>query len=706
VETQFLLGDWLHASVLLYDAVEQPEFVDAPEYPQALAYLGDSLRQQGACPAALPQYQALLDRGAGPTRPAALAGALDCRIKLRRFEGLDGLLEQARVAIPAGGPPELAYLVAKALYHRPDLRPSDRLERASQAFAAVAPPYALAAAYFQGVLQIEAGDLARAVGHFERCAGPPAKDARQVEIRELCQLALGRLHAGQEKWAESLDRYQGIPRESPHFNEALFEIAWNYVKARRYDEALRTASLILDLAPESQLAPEAAILIGHLDLHLGRYQEANQAFRRIISTYQPVREEIDAVLTMHEDPIRYFNDLISRQGKAFDVASVLPAMAVKWASAQQDVAGALELVGSLEEGRRDVQQAGQVADRLEALLTRAGGLDASPLLRSGWSSADAIETAVVRLGGQLTDGSVADAGGALPPPSRAELDRVHAERQALQQRLEAMPRSPGELQARQERMSRRIDVVERSIFQLGYQVEASAAAIAGTEAWLRQHRSEILSDEAGRDELAHELTVHHEVVQGYQAELRALQGEVGPLRDAASSVEATAGEAALRRQYHALTVQERTLLARARPALGAGAAADLDRAEALQERLDRIAQRALDLKERFAGEARRRAEGLRARLAVQQAALGEERVALGGVGAEAQDAIGRIAYQSFSAVRTQFYRLVLKADVGLIDVAWSRKRDRVEKIQQLSQSKATELQDLDRDYRPVLKEVD
>jgi len=84
-ETQFLLGDWMHAAVLLLDAVEQPEFRASADYPLALAYLGDSLRNQGACAGALQQYDLLLALGSTPSRGAAIAGSLDCRVKLRKF---------------------------------------------------------------------------------------------------------------------------------------------------------------------------------------------------------------------------------------------------------------------------------------------------------------------------------------------------------------------------------------------------------------------------------------------------------------------------------------------------------------------------------------------------------------------------------------------------------------------------------------------
>ena len=44
--------------------------------------------------------------------------------------------------------------------------------------------------------------------------------------------------------------------------------------------------------------------------------------------------------------------------------------------------------------------------------------------------------------------------------------------------------------------------------------------------------------------------------------------------------------------------------------------------------------------------------------------------------------------------------------VGIVDVAWSRKRERVERIQQISQQKASELEALDRDFKLVLREVE
>ncbi|HEY6002698.1 MAG TPA: hypothetical protein VIV57_07470 [Anaeromyxobacter sp.] len=108
----------------------------------------------------------------------------------------------------------------------------------------------------------------------------------------------------------------------------------------------------------------------------------------------------------------------------------------------------------------------------------------------------------------------------------------------------------------------------------------------------------------------------------------------------------------------------------------------------------------------FAADASRRAGELRDRVGAEKVALASHTGSLDGVQAVAKDLVGRIAYRSFLDVRAQFYKLVLKADVGIVDVAWSRKRQRLDKIQQLSQQKANEIEQLDREYRALAREVD
>jgi hypothetical protein len=104
--------------------------------------------------------------------------------------------------------------------------------------------------------------------------------------------------------------------------------------------------------------------------------------------------------------------------------------------------------------------------------------------------------------------------------------------------------------------------------------------------------------------------------------------------------------------------------------------------------------------------ARRNAVAVGGWVAAERSGLLRQQEELAQADGEAREVVGRIALGSFRAVSAQLYRLVLKADVGIVDVAWSRKRERVDRIQQISRQKTSELESLDRDFRTVLREVE
>ncbi len=73
-------------------------------------------------------------------------------------------------------------------------------------------------------------------------------------------------------------------------------MAWAKVRAEDYGGAKNATDILLLVAPDSPLAPEAQILQGHLLLKLKRYGEATETYNGVINTYAPVRDEIDALL--------------------------------------------------------------------------------------------------------------------------------------------------------------------------------------------------------------------------------------------------------------------------------------------------------------------------------------------------------------------------------------------------------------------------
>jgi hypothetical protein len=192
----------------------------------------------------------------------------------------------------------------------------------------------------------------------------------------------------------------------------------------------------------------------------------------------------------------------------------------------------------------------------------------------------------------------------------------------------------------------------------------------------------------------------------YAEELRDLRQQIALVRDAAAGADAMNEEARVRKEYLAAVEAERAAAEAARGAVAGPERDAFARADAVRERLAGLRTRAEAARLGFAADASRRAGELKDRVAAEQVTLASHSGALDGVQSVAKDLVGRIAYRSFLDVRAQFYKLVLKADVGIVDVAWSRKRQRLDKIQQLSQQKANEIEQLDREYRALAREVD
>jgi hypothetical protein len=86
----------------------------------------------------------------------------------------------------------------------------------------------------------------------------------------------------------------------------------------------------------------------------------------------------------------------------------------------------------------------------------------------------------------------------------------------------------------------------------------------------------------------------------------------------------------------------------------------------------------------------------------ETANLAKYRRALGSLEGETEDVVGAITYLNFNRVHQRFYELVLRADVGKIDVSWAKREDRRLRLDVLTRERARELQALDDEFRDVM----
>lgn len=705
-ELQHALENYRGASVLFYDLVADKDFQKSKMYGEALFYLADSLYQQKDLLGARLYLRQLLALK-GPHYREGLARYLEIAGRMNEFVGIDEYINQARGLSGGELPPELSYVYAKWMFRREDLAPEDRVRRAMNTFKALADvqdgALYLQSAYFLGVGHVRLKEYDQAIEVFRKVSSANPRGAREAQVKELANLSLGRVLYEVGKFDEAIDRYQEIPQNSDNFVDALYETAWTYVKKGDFQHARNTVEILLLVSEDSVVEPEARILQGTLLLKLQKYEDATESYETVINRYAPVRDEIDALLTVNKDPVKYFDDLLSRSEKALEVSSLLPPIALKWATTRREVGDAVELMNKLSEGRRGVTESQDIAARILKVLDERGA-EAFPLLQAGVTRADAVDTSLAKAEQALTRLEGVLASKYLSGDQATELAKARAEADALKGRIDTLPTSEAEVQARKERMKARIEELRAQVFRAGLDAQSAVAQLTAITKFVDDTRAQ--REDAPEDERA--------FLERVQNERRAIEATIADLEkldlrlmdEGTNAIAAISGEDQLKKDYAAVLDKQKNLFREAKDKLPGDARqallrCDVIRADAAAVR-ERVGAAKAVLRERVAA----RAEKFRATIQGEQALLDGYGREVAQVSGSASDLVGRIAFDSFRRVRQQFYDLVLKADVGVVDVAFTRKQDKTVQIQKLSAQKDRELKQLDEEFKEVLKDVE
>jgi hypothetical protein len=234
------------------------------------------------------------------------------------------------------------------------------------------------------------------------------------------------------------------------------------------------------------------------------------------------------------------------------------------------------------------------------------------------------------------------------------------------------------------------DLSRREVDLLGME-----ARIVAMETFLQTTREQQQNPEQ-MDGIRNELATHREAIRRYREEIQELERLIEAAR-----IQVGVGDARhqrddrLREEYNRLVERERQLMPRsARTAeidrlLGRVIAVEsqLDNHDA---RIDEVVEERITDMRRVIEEESGNLDGYRERLAVLET--------------ETEEVVGAITYENFQNVRQRFYDLVLRSDVGRIDVAWQRREEHRMRVDLLTRERTRELQALDDEFREIMDE--
>lgn len=693
----FLLGDYGRASMVFLELVENSANRNSPTFRDARFYLGECLFFSRNYLAARSFYTEVLDDRRDPHRIDAVRRLLEISFLTRRHEGVEDLYRILRSEPEARGRSDVIYVSGKSLYFREDYA------GAINTFSDVSPAAEeyIQAQYFLGVSYVQVDQLDRAVNAFEtaRDAAETSEHAQASEIAELAKLALARVHYEQDDVELARDAYQTVSRTSDHYDRALYEMGWTYIREERFQDALRILEILTMAVPDSRFGPHAQLLRGDLLLRMQRYQNALDIFDSTVQQFTPIAEQLSLAIRDDARPDEYFESLVDSASASLS----LPDLAREWIEDSEDMSRALDLARDISIQRTEIRDSQELVADLDAVLSSSSRIDAFPELREGYGRALELQHRGLGVAGALID---AEAGQVLRGASdvlRADYEVIREQRQRLWREIEAQPTTYQEMVSQERAVESDIQVLEMEIFRLGYEVETQ-------QAQLRALRLQVREEHAAGDRSTSELRAANEQLDLFEEGLTALDGERDRLRaelererlaTGLGSV-AAVGQEDLPERYLGLIRREQNALATMRGGLDANGAALVGEVDRVRGRLDNF----FGSLRRFFNEVDRTVDNqtadIRRQIDVERARLTDYSRQLDDYGDRGERLAGEVAYQNFIDVQTQFNELILRADVGIIDVAWREKEDRTTRIESLFDQRNEQVNLLDAEFQEVL----
>lgn len=705
-ELFYRLRDYVRASIIFTDIVENHAGHRA--YPDALFLLADSLFRAGDYLGARTRFRELIhhtgDSGFRPYLQRALGRLIEIAIHTRDFDGVEGYFAQLSRIPPSEIEATTNYFRGKYLYNRalptedvlrernedeaPPQIDQTQLEQARQAFEAVqqGSPYYPQARYFIGVIYTLREQYPQAIEAFRVVLRSPAETQEQRQIIELTQLALGRLYYETDQLDQAIEAYQAVPRTSTNFHIALYEIAWVYIRTGDATRAERALEVLSVAAPESRFIPDGKLLRANLLLRNGRLDDANQVFREVAREFGPVRRELDDMMASHADPRAFFRRLVRDNMESFDAEAFLPPLAQRWASMEGEMDRALNVLSDLSQARQLVRDTSELVERLSAALSHPNRVAVFADLRTQMERSIALRNRSARARRDLL-GIYEQR----HPAQAGQVRDVLRQIRAIERSLEDLPTDESEFARFDGEVLGRYRRLGRDLGRLEVEVQGLDARIIAMERYLSD--TEEGRDPEGVQALRNELAGHRQAASDYREQIRQLE-----IALEAARLQVGPGDARyqhheqLRREHARLTDQVRERIADGELS---GLFARLDRVET---QLDGREQEILRIVEERTADIRRQLEEESQNIVAYRQQLTQ-------LEAETEEVVGAVTHDNFRQVQHRFYDLVLRADVGRVDVAWAQREEHRMRVQMLTRDRAREMQLLDDEFREIMDEA-
>jgi TolA-binding protein len=751
------LKDYEAASIILFDVIEK--YPSSSAYPEALFYLADSLYLKRDYLSSGRFFVKVVELGQNGKRyQEALQRLIELSLHTGDYASVEDYIAKLEGLAADKQLPSVPYVKGKYYYFR------RQFDKALDALKTIPPNhiYYFHAQYFVAAANVQKGpeSLDDALLAFGNILKTEPKTNSQKLIAELAHMGTARILLERGQLTQAQEEYAKIGSKSDQFNDMLYESAWVAIKGKDYVKARQQFDLLLLNAPESPLAPEVKLIVGSLQIRQNNYGLATDAYTKTRDEFEPVYKQLTDELTKTGDAPGYFRDLIAKNLGKFEMVAILPQGAKRWVRDEPDVARVATVISDETDLKKSLKDADDIVKRLEKALSGPARVNVFPELATARAKVQEISNALIEIKKQLAVResqllATAAAG------QKAQLDQLDAERTALEAKLAGLPASNASMTERQQKarasfndLDRRASRLQTSVNAMKNQIAAvrrlyldalakknpaaippsppdepppapadePAANASYTQVYEHVDKNLTKSEEgakalAARVEKLKALAIEKPYeskaeLDATTIELYAVTAAIEDVRkdilDHASNVGVGDSDAQaadqVRAQYEDVLKRQHELGVDVKSRLGGTERAKADQVDSILERVHGVDQKILAFNSKID-------EILDARLKDVSTALNEEKQhvagfhdALAGYTNESTEVGGAVVADSFHTVANRFYNVVVRADVGIIDVAWALKDQSSRESTRLVAERKRELKLLDDEFKDVLKD--
>lgn len=709
--------DYDRAATVLNQVIEKyPDHQTA--YPDALAMLGEVYFRSNQLWSARRVFQKISASSSEPRFSPYLSKALARLVDIAMRKRDDALLGEVISTIdsaPASATTLLSYARGKALLARKDYATSKSVLSSIDDKS----EYAHQARFLLGLISVkestpapvklEDGEdpppipkerYAQAIDLFTKVTLLPPDTEAHRQVIDQAWLAVGRLFYETDQLNPAIKAYNKIDRSSPEFGTMLYELAWVYVKLGDADRALRALEVLAVADPKGQNIADGTLLRGDLMLRAGKFGKALATYEGFKTTYDPMRDKVEAFLASTSDPGAYYDKLTKKEFETADATS-LPPVALEWAREAEDGDAAFGIVDDINECRELLAQSNDMVERLNAILSSPARVRAFPELKSGLERALGMlnRNALARL--TLAEGLEDVDDDALS----GEIQGVRAERRSLEARLKKLPTTDSDFAVREVEAERQWNKVSQAVQRLELQMNQNQAIING----LRRVIDEGGSLGVVRDPTA--IAAWEGQIKDEEAKIAAYRAEVELLRKQVRSGRVTAGfgdqrfveDERVRARYAEVLKKELELAA------GGAAGKDLQgystRALPIAKQAEAADAQILAVKTELESEVDTKSFGVAKEVSTETEKLVGYQVRLEELDGQARILVGEVMMRNFGFVRDRIKSMILRADVGITQQAWEVREDQITRVRTLSRERAQQERILREELNEVLDDA-